>query len=113
MYKVATTYFFAIAFGFNLMAPALSSWYSIVNGDTEQYLSFDFVDSENEENEEKGENETKDHKEKEKTEDEKLKQQSDIALIEYYKNTLKAQSTESNNAYKNIAKAVVTPPPRG
>lgn len=94
------------------MVPTLCSLYSILNGDDEQHLTLEFMDTEKEENEEKGENETKDHKEKEKTEDEKLKHQSDIASIEYYKNILKAQNSESQNAYQNITTAVLTPPPR-
>jgi hypothetical protein len=112
MSKTVITYFFSIAFIFNLMAPSLCLLYSSANGDNNQHLALDFMDTEKEEGEEKGENETKDHKEKEKSENEKLKHQSDTAFLEYSKNTIRAQSSELKNTYKNLTVAVLTPPPR-
>ena len=112
MSKIAITYFFSIAFIFNLMVPAVYSFYALIDDNVNQRLVYDLMDSDKEESEESGENETEDHKEKEKFEDEKLKHQSDTDFLEYSKNTLRAQSSESKNTYKNIAAAVLTPPPR-
>jgi len=94
------------------MLPAMYSFYALIDDDVNQRLVYDLLDSEKEEGEEHGENETEDHKEKEKFEDQKMKSQSDTDFLEYSKNTLRAQSSESKNTYINIAVAVLTPPPR-